>query len=170
MYLDVDGVIWPDDSPAVGERAVKSFLIDLGSGLRTKYWLVFSPDVISRLDHIRETYDVELVWASTWCEENRVRKLPPVLRGLFNGRVLDPGILPDSSHDVKLWTQWKADGVATDTARDPLPYSWLDDEAHTYHDLSSITHAVRSLTVAPNPKEGLTAEHLDTLERFHASC
>ena len=166
MYLDIDGVINASKRPAFEVCSTKAVFIT-DSGMKRKFWMDFAPEVITTLDQIREEYQVELVFLSTWCHEMHVLKLPRAFNGLFGGRVLEPASLPFGEEDPALWTAWKAEMLLADQVENPLPFSWLDDEAVPVH--GDKFGSEDAFLLAPDPRTGLTSENLTDLVRFHAS-
>lgn len=165
LYFDFDGVVHAKN-PA--HKIVKSFRIPIeGSDhLAALSHVVYSPTVVHMIERFRETYDVELVWSTTWNEDNHVLKLAAYLEGLDNGRVL-PAKLNKQARDKSEWTAWKADAIIADQKEKPTPFIWVDDNAHAYHaDRVKSNTTAPSLFITPNSLTGLTIDDLDQIETF----
>jgi hypothetical protein len=165
LYFDFDGVV---NAKEPTHKSIKSFQIPIeGSDhLAPVNHITYSPTVVTMIEVFREKYGLELVWGSTWNEFSHVLKLAAHLEGLDNGRVL-PAALNKAAKDKAEWTAWKAAAIIADQAQDPLPFIWVDDNAHRYHgELVQNNTTAEGLLLTPNSLTGLTLEDLDTMESF----
>jgi hypothetical protein len=177
LYLDVDGVLnaeYPEfkfEDPEHPDTS-REFMIRVKALNRqvNTYRMVFSPVVIRRLDELRERYNLELVWNSTWNENLEVLRLSKYFKGLDDGRVLH-GVIDYKAQDEGAWSKWKADVILKDQRNDNLPFIWVDDVAVDYHGptVDKAFPDVPKLLLNPYPVRGITAEHLDRMEEFLAT-
>lgn len=170
LYLDFDGVL-NAKKPQFDD--VESFTLNTTS-LRTKQakktTITFSPTVVKTLESFRDTYNVELVWLSTWNENLDVLRLPKPLRGLAGGRVL-PSLLDLYADTNRQWTKWKANALLADQKGDELPFAWVDDEAIKYHrsTVEDSTKGTYNIMVEPREYWGLHRAQLNSLNEFFSS-
>ena len=165
LYLDFDGVV---NAPHPQHKMVKKFSIEIEGSqhLAPVNYITYSPIVVERLESFRKTYNVELVWGTTWNHSNHVLKLASDLKGLDNGRVL-PAVLHTAQVGRREWTQWKADAIIVDQLKNPRPFIWVDDNAHQFHGTAVESQvSAPSLFVTPNSTFGLTLNDLDKMETF----
>ncbi|QYF74758.1 hypothetical protein KY500_06230 [Cryobacterium sp. PAMC25264] len=125
-------------------------------GRTATYEVRWAPALIVAIDELRERFNLELVWLSTWNEADAVRRfLVPELRGFTDGRLLqfDPeSVAPNVPSG---W--WKARHIIEEQSTDPLPFIWADDaevELHGWRVLNA-TLPTKSLMVPPHPMVGL---------------
>lgn len=166
LYLDFDGVI-----NAVNPQHDLITNFDIAS-TNDKIFakinnMTYSPTVVEALDNFRDFYDVELVWLSSWNDQQDVLKLPPFLNGLHGGRVLEANLNYEATNKHE-WTQWKADAIIADQKMNPLPFVWIDDNAHNFHmeTVKLATHGTHKSFVQPISDHGLTTENLKTISDF----
>jgi predicted AlkP superfamily phosphohydrolase/phosphomutase len=165
LYLDFDGVF---NAKEPLHDAVKKFTIkvDGSSNFRAENHITFSPTVVSSIEQLRHKYHAELVWLTTWNENNTVLRLAEHLGGLDHGRVL-PAKLHTKQVAKKAWTQWKAEAILTDQRKNPRPFVWVDDNAHNYWDnyVKGQTKSV-SLFISPRSRHGLTLDNILDIKAF----
>lgn len=159
LYLDFDGVF---NATEPQHDVVEKFIIKVkgSSNFRTENHITFSPTVVGLIEQLRQQYKAELVWLTTWNENNTVLRLAEHLGGLDHGRVL-PANLHTRQVGKKDWTQWKAEAILADQQENPRPFVWVDDNAHTYWDNYVKGHTQQvSLFVSPRSRHGLTLENV----------
>jgi hypothetical protein len=165
LYLDFDGVLNADD-PQHSEVRKFTMLTEGSINFQAESPIVFSPNVVEYLDKLRDQYDMELVWLTTWNENNLVLGFAEHLKGLDHGRVI-PANLHTAQVGKREWTQWKAEAILADQAADPTPFVWVDDNAHEHWgDEVNAGTTVPSLHITPNSTWGLTRENLEEMEAF----
>lgn len=165
LYLDFDGIVNAKCPPYPSVMRIRAPKND-NKFLARLTFVTFAPAVVERLDYILKTYDVELVWVTTWNESEAILKMPHLLKGLHGGRVLTPS-LNERARNKKEWTQWKADGIIADQHSNPLPFIWVDDNAHQHHgEVVSSTVKTQHLFVTPKSSLGLTMNNLAIIEQF----
>jgi len=165
LYLDFDGVL---NAVEPQHDKVENFVIKIENSLNflPETFIVYSPNVVETLERLREQYKMELVWLTTWNENNTVLRLAEHLKGLDHGRVL-PANLHTAKVGKREWTQWKAEAILEDQKASERPFIWVDDNAHKYwgEAVNEGTEA-SSLFVTPNSTWGLTKNNLDKMEQF----
>lgn len=166
MYLDFDGVF---NAPEPPYNDTKTFTVNVkdSAHLREVSTITYSPQVVQHIENIRTQYDVELVWLTSWNDDNHILSVAPYMAGLDKGRVIQANLnhAADNSHD---WTIWKAEAILMDQTHHPTPFVWVDDNAPKYHGLR-ITNELKQTTqkiITPNSKTGLTQTDLDEIEHF----
>jgi len=166
LYLDFDGVV---NAKKPIHNLVSKFEIAINGSahLAPVNYITFSPTVVATLDDLREKYNMELVWLTTWNEEDHVLKLSEPLGGLHDGRVLTAD-LNKAAVNKSEWTRWKAKAIIADQLKSPKPFVWIDDNAHQFHAeiVSAETKKVSSLMLTPVSRTGLTVENLTHVEDF----
>jgi hypothetical protein len=168
MYLDFDGVF---NAPEPPYDDIKTFTVNVKDSvhLREVSTITFSPAVVEHIEVIRERFDVELVWLTSWNDDNHILAVAPFMAGLDKGRVLKAKLNHDAnnSHD---WTIWKAEAILADQMEHPTPFVWVDDNAPRYHGLRVMSelNKVMKKIIIPDSKTGLTQTDLDDIERFFA--
>jgi hypothetical protein len=166
LYLDVDGVLCPSSAPdpAWGTVEGTSVRIDYGGGMCATYNVIWAPALVDALELLREQFELELVWLTTWNELDAARTLlVPRLGGLAGGRMLPLTPGPLKPEEVRGW--WKAERLLQDQAANPGPFIWADDDevpAHgtTVHNATSTTS---SLLIAPSTAVGLTVDEVTNM-------
>jgi hypothetical protein len=168
MYLDFDGVF---NAPEPPYNDVKKFSLNVKDSvhLREVSTITFSPTVVERMEYMRKFFDVELVWLTSWNDDNHILAVAPHMAGLDGGRVIKAALNHDAanSHD---WTIWKAEAILADQQADPKPFVWVDDNAPKYHGLrimNELDHVMKKILV-PDSKTGLTKPDLQIIEKFFA--
>lgn len=166
LYLDLDGVIHAPEPET--ESEVVEVEIDESRYLRPVSVVRYSPTIVKRLDEIIRTYNVELVWLTTWNENDHVLKLPVLFKALSGGRVIPPAFNHEATNK-KEWTQWKADAIIEEQTLTPVPFVWVDDNAHASHseNVHVIVGVVPQLHLTTDSEKGLTLKNLDLIEAFY---
>lgn len=158
LYLDIDGCVCPfgRPDPAWGETARAAVPVAYDDGRTATYEVRWAPRLIIAIDELRERFELELVWLSTWNEADAVRRfLVPELHGVTEGRLLqfDPeSVAPNVPSG---W--WKARRIIDEQSTDPSPFIWADDsevELHGWRVLNA-TLQTKSLMIPPHPMVGL---------------
>ena len=129
LYLDVDGCVCPlvAPDPAWGETESSSTFVDYRGGPGTIYDFVWAPALIRALDAVCASYDVELVWLTTWNNfESAWKHLEPHFGGLRHGRVIPPNRQPFFSGEEN--QRGKAARIIEDQTTNPGPFIWVDDQ------------------------------------------
>jgi hypothetical protein len=165
LYLDFDGVF---NAKKPLHESVEQFIIKVENSInfRPENLIVFSPTVVKTIEAFRHEYNAELVWLTTWNENNTVLRLAEYLGGLDNGRVL-PANLHTAQVGKRDWTQWKAEAILTDQDFNARPFVWVDDNAHQYWGeyVKKSIHE-NSLFIEPVSHNGLTISELDKIDGF----
>jgi hypothetical protein len=165
LYLDVDGTLQAEIPPW---DEVKTAIVvdDHGAGYQTPYQITWSPTLVSGLEALREDFDGELVWLTTWLgSKTMLDQLTAAVGGLASGRRL---IMPPRKISGFISADWKRNALLTDLRRDPATYVWADDVEVVIHGpfVKAAFPTVESLHVAPSAEHGLTAEHLVEIRTF----
>lgn len=168
LYLDVDGAINADEPPFSEVKSTR-VQIEYGGGMMSRMPLTWAPEVVAQLDEMREEFDLELVWLSTWNEMHAsMTKLAPALGGLFGGRaIMDVDAI--SSDRGRGW--WKAQSIIADQEVSPAPFVWIDDEAVMAHGglVADATAGTPSLTLTTVFEHGIERLHLAQMRSFLGS-
>lgn len=166
LYLDIDGCVCPfgRPDPAWGAAAHAAVSVDYDDGRTATYEVRWAPTLISAIDDLRERFNLELIWLSTWNESDVVRRfLVPELHGLTEGRLLqfDPESLAPNVPSG--W--WKARRIIEDQSTDPSPFIWADDSEVELHGwrLLDATRPTKSLMIPPHPMVGLRLEDVQAM-------
>ena len=168
LYLDVDGVLNARNAKFIwGEATSTSMTIHHPGGYTDDFTIHWAPDLILALEVLRTKFDVELVWLTTWNENNFVlTHLVPTIQGLAGGRVLpyDPPFNPVI--EASGW--WKGRGLIKDQAASPTPFIWIDDQEVSLHGQKVLTKTTGtpSLLIPTSPIAGLTPEHLEQMSEW----
>jgi hypothetical protein len=165
LYLDVDGVL-NAEVPLFDDVQTVAVTEDHGAGYRTEYQITWSPTVVRSLEAMRQDFDLELVWLTTWLESKTlIDQLTAAVGGLAGGRRL---VMPPRKLGGFISASWKRDALLADLKRDPATYVWADDVEVVIHGpfVKAGFPAVESLHVAPSDEHGLTAEHLVEIRTF----
>lgn len=167
LYLDVDGAINADEPPFTDVKSTR-VQIEYGGGMMSRMPLTWAPEVVAELDALRDEFNVELVWLSTWNEMHAsMTRLAPALDGLFGGRaIMDIDAI--SADRGRGW--WKAQSIIADQDMSPAPYIWVDDEAVMAHGgmVADATAGVPSLTLTTVYEHGIERLHLAQMRSFLA--
>jgi hypothetical protein len=164
LYLDVDGVInasRPD--PAWRKTATASVPFERDSPQNpTTFEITWAPALVTALNGLRDEFDVELVWLSTWNERaNVTANLVPVPGGLRDGRMIPYSPQSRPAMEANGW--WKARAIIADQIRSPTPFIWMDDvevELHGWKILSA-TRGTSSLMIPTNVMTGLRRDEIE---------
>lgn len=165
LYLDVDGAINADEPPFPEVKSTR-VQIDYGGGMMSRMPLTWAPEVVAELDALRDEFDVELVWLSTWNEMHAsMTSLAPALGGLYGGRAI-MDIDAVSSDIGRGW--WKAQSIIADQENSPAPFVWVDDEAVMAHGekVTEATAGTPSLTLTTVYEHGIERLHLAQMRSF----
>jgi HAD domain in Swiss Army Knife RNA repair proteins len=161
VLLDVDGVLNPAGSHAVGYR--RQWVFPNGIAHR----LLLNPGHGPMLLEMAEATGAELVWASYWRGRANTWIAPRI--GLPSLRFVP---IPTRA---RLWSRpspgpWKALHAAAWVGQ--TPFVWLEDDVNVAHCLAQAPGLGRHLVVRIDPAVGLTAQHvaqarawLDDLDR-----
>jgi HAD domain in Swiss Army Knife RNA repair proteins len=156
---------------------------------RSRAWpITWSPDVIDRLTDLLTARRVEIAWLTTWGEDANdelaaLLGLPQLpVAGCPPSRVVTSGGLsgtgrPASTHaevagadaaDPLTGRWWKFGALRRLYAVDPgRPLVWTDDDLALEPQVTAWMRAhTTSLLVAPDPRHGLTPQHLIAIDRF----
>ena len=139
---------------------------DHGVGYQTQYQITWSPTVVRGLEALREDFDLELTWLTTWLgSKTMLDDLVAAVGGLASGRRL---VMPPRKLSGYISADWKREAILADLARDPVPYIWADDVEVPLHGVfvRAAFPSVKFLHIAPLPEHGLTREHLAEIRTF----
>ncbi len=167
LYLDVDDVLCADYADRVwpGELTTVEFTQRFSGGFGMRRRVRFSPMLVEALGRLVESFDVELVWVTSWCEDLLVlSKLVPRFGGaLTGGRVAQYPYGEDGENGV-----WKRDFILIDQDGDERPFVWLDDTEVLAHGdtVRRLTAPTTSLLLAPEENIGLTPTHVELVREF----
>lgn len=165
LYLDVDGAINADEPPFASVKSTR-VQIEYGGGMMSRLPLTWAPEVVEQLDQMREEFDIELVWLSTWNEMHAsMTRLAPALDGLYGGRAI-MDIDAVSRDSGRGW--WKAQSIILDQEASSAPYIWIDDEAVMAHGgmVKEATASTPSLTLTTVFEHGIERLHLAQMRSF----
>ncbi|QNE48679.1 hypothetical protein F1C58_16610 (plasmid) [Glaciihabitans sp. INWT7] len=164
LFLDVDGVL---SAPALmwGDTRRLTVTVKLGGGLAVQYLVWHSPSMLAAIDSLREEFDVELVWLTTWLEDGAIGNLVGRVGALSGGRWLN--IRRRSGRAGELPLEWKRDQILEDLTVTPGPFIWVDDDqVPMFGAAVAASVDVPSLMIAPNPELGLTRAQVDSIRAF----
>lgn len=164
--LDIDGVINTSQKPGWGEAPRQGIAYSQGNGFRMRW----APRLVARILHLRETFDVDLRWSSTWCMSTTH---PELLDTHQVEQLMGFPRLPIGSEhlrDVTVRTRHYAKGLtAVEVMQAGHPVIWTDDEAITEFKGFFESNEGRlppHLFIEPDPRRGLQPHHLDDVEAF----
>ena len=159
LYTDFDGVFGAGYAGLLWLSSTTGDVID-AHGNRTQ--ITWAPDLVTAIDELRAEYGVELVWVTSWCEDDDIGlRVVPVLHGIRGGRTL-PHTVEDGSGE------WKLRAILADQAASPAPFIWADDvevEAHGKGLLGTGSH----LLLSPNTSMGLGPWHVARMREWLAA-
>lgn len=167
LYLDFDGVF---NAKQPKHDRIEQFIISVENSINflPQNLIIFSPTVVEWVENHRTQYNAELVWLTSWNENNTVLRLSDYLGGLDNGRVL-PANLHTEQVSRKEWTQWKAEAILKDQQANQRPFVWVDDNAHAHWgDHVKNNTVAPSLFLTPQSAHGLQVEELKQMDDFLA--
>ncbi len=165
LYLDVDGVL-NAEAPRFDDVQTVVVTVDHGAGYQTQYQITWSPTVVRGLEALREDFDLELTWLTTWLgSKTMIDDLVAAVGGLTGGRRL---VMPPRKLSGYISADWKREAILADLARDPVPYIWADDVELPLHGVfvRAAFPSMKFLHIAPLPENGLTREHLAEIRTF----
>lgn len=167
LYLDIDGVIngwgaglrWPETREAAVPFA----------GGEVSFVLVWAPALIEGLEALRRDFDLEIVFLTTWNEEDSARRnVAAAVGGLAGARMLP--LTPEALAPYNDSGWWKAQQLLADQKTSPSPYIWADDvEVGEHGDAVRLDHYGNPhpfLHLQPVTYFGLTPEHLVQMREF----
>jgi len=162
LYLDVDGVI-----NAMTERRAQDFsAVDVtvfGNGMRMTYPILYNQNILNGLQQLRNEFNMELVWLTTWLEDDAILTLVAKLGTIYDGRLLP---IPQRRLSGRS-AAWKVNALLADLNNDPVPYIWVDDvDIHFYGEKAKSESAERALHISPQPNRGLEMSDLDAMRAF----
>ena len=165
-YIDFDGVI-NADKPRFDDVTTLDFKIKLGYGLVEIHTVTYSPTVLKAIEAMREKFNVEIVFLSTWNENMAILRVMSEMGYLSGARVINP-VIDRVTKTNRAWTLWKADGIIADQKNDEVPFVWIDDEAIQFHkkNVDAATGSTPKLFVEPRGYWGLTASNISQMESF----
>lgn len=159
FYTDFDGVFGAGYASLLWPSSTTDDVVD-AQGNRTQ--ITWAPDLVTVIDQLRAEYGVELVWLTSWCEDDDIGlRVVPVLRGLRGGRTL-PHTVEDGSGE------WKLRAILADQAASPSPFIWADDVEVAAHG-KELLGAGPHLLVAPNTSMGLGPRHVARMREWLAA-
>ena len=165
LYLDVDGVL-NAVKPRFDDVQTVVVTEDHGAGYQTQYQIAWSPTVVRGLEALREDFDLELTWLTTWLgSKTMIDDLVAAVGGLAGGRSL---VMPPRRLSGHITADWKRDLLTADLHSHPTPYVWADDVEVLIHSafVKDAFPSVESLYIAPLSEHGLTREHLAEIRTF----
>ena len=158
LYLDVDGVVSPFAVQGRTGWGSEWALADAGV-----LEVAFAPELVAKLNALSKMPGARFVWLTTW-EQLAPEFLCPAIK--LDGR--DWPVLSSAGHELSPdW--WKLDAIRRDVAGNPADrLVWMDDQLD--HEPRALAWAEalggRMLHISPDPRKGLTPEHLDAVEAF----
>lgn len=158
FYTDFDGVFGAGYASLLWLSAASGDVID-AHGNRTQ--ITWAPDLVTAIDQLRAEYGVELVWLTSWCEDDDIGlRVVPVLHGLRDGRTLRHTVDDGSG-------EWKLRAILADQAASPSPFIWADDVEARAHG-EELLDAGSHLLLAPDTSMGLGPRHLTRMREWLA--
>ncbi|KQO98116.1 HAD domain-containing protein [Leifsonia sp. Leaf264] len=166
LYLDFDGCINAPLAFALWDEKAVAY----AGTTQAVFKIQWAPDMVRALDKIITEFDVELVWVTTWCEDDSILTgvVPNLnanedLPGISSGRVM-PYV--DGGWDGAGW--WKRDGIIADQVASPAPFIWVDDFEVAPHGpfVLQAVGTTPSLLVEPQFDFGLKPAHLTQIREF----
>ena len=147
MYLDFDGV-FNAPKPPYNDVTTISVTVKDSKHIAENSVITFSPSVINRIERLLQEHDVELVWLTSWNDDNQILNVARLMSGFPEGRVIQANLnhAAENSHD---WTLWKAEAILEDQKTYNTPFVWVDDNAPRYHEsrvIEELTHTPVSYT------------------------
>lgn len=158
LYLDVDGVVSPFAVQGRTGWGSEWALADAGV-----LEVAFAPELVAKLNVLSRRPGARFVWLTTW-ERLAPEFLCPAIK--LDGR--DWPVLSSAGRELSPdW--WKLDAIRGDVARHPADrLVWLDDQLDNEPRALAWADAWggRMLHISPDPRKGLTPDHLDAVEAF----
>lgn len=155
--LDVDGVIFPESSKPGWGAAPRRVHIPISDGriLTERY----AYQLVRQIRDIIKSGVVEVVWATTWINDNDILKLERI----FSFPPLGYAFPRCAVGGFREKTE-----AAEHVIRSGRKLIWTDDNVvpkwgYTYEKL---TKDGRSLLISPDPKRGLQPEDMDAIRAF----
>lgn len=161
LYLDIDGVL---NAPLAASKWK-----DILKFKANVFPMTVALDLVRELERLITTYNVELVWLTTWNQDNDVETyVLPFLKdhGLQSGRILGtPG-----GHTYSGWVNgddWKIKALIADQKESPSDFIWIDDvEVPLYGNSLLLPDPKATLAIAPNENYGISPGAVKEIEMF----
>jgi hypothetical protein len=163
LFLDVDGVInsFSDRPPRKNSGWLGEWRAEKIGGVR----VLWSVELIERLNALADRPDVEIVWATDWRSE-----APEILSGVIGAKGRHWAVLdPSDAHLEAFEPWWKHDYIREylDTAN-PDRAIWVDDNLHNAKNARYwlAERGENFLGLATNPYHGLTRGGIKIIENY----
>lgn len=159
LYCDVDGVI------NIASRRAKGVMVNTVRRSIPTVEKLF-PQVPIRFRWNESITDslaelpVRFIWLTTW-NYQAVQLLEPLL-GIKSESVLFYKMQLNEFRNQRR----KYELLKAHQAENPSPFIWLDDVATRFYNPEHWDEAVNRLVIQPNPKQGVTKEHLQRIDSF----
>jgi hypothetical protein len=148
-FLDVDGTISP-----YGLTEKWTGLTLYSESQRSDLAVPYRPDIIEGIQRLRDKQVLDIVWLTTWDEDELA---------MWSRAGLGP--FPSVRRKAGRGQWWKARAVRTWMHKHPFGrVVWTDDDI-TANGLQGLDRT-RLLAIAPDPKSGLRAKDLVRIERW----
>ena len=172
LYLDVDGVLNPDEQApdTWPDWRRKSFRINMGGGLLRKLNIDWSPAMVEAL------WDVTggaISWQTSWNESyKRTTYASELLSPLFGWPELPHPVGPiyedhDPNPETGQW--WKLTNLKRwllPFDADHGPFVWVDDDFAFEPEAVEWVEAHGGLAIITNPEVGLVPAHINQIGHF----
>lgn len=165
FYKDFDGVT---NAPAPAFAAIETHTVSIANHryIKDNSELTIAPEVMHSLQAMRNDYNTEIVFLTTWNHDNAITLAMEQTGYLPHARVI-PADLNHEAQDKAEWTQWKADAIIADQKNDPKPFVWVDDNAPAYwSEYVTLNVTTPHLIVQTDSTTGLTQADLAKIEEF----
>lgn len=151
LFLDFDGVI-----NGLSTTSVRDEWGDVVSARMQGYPISYAPELVSAIEAMAAD-GVTVTWLTTWCEHTA--DFPQL------GFSVHPYI--GAVDYGRSWWKWDALREHAEALPDDALIGWCDDDlAESAHFISAVQYFIgqpRVLGVTPNPRTGLTRQHLAEL-------
>ena len=108
LYLDVDGVL-NAEAPLFDDVQTVVVTEDHGAGYQTQYQITWSPTVVLGLEALREDFDLELTWLTTWLgSKTMIDDFVVAVGRLTGGRSL---VMPPRRLSGYISADWKREAI-----------------------------------------------------------
>ena len=165
IYIDYDGVF---NAPEPPHNDTQSFKVKTANSphLHKLSTIHYSPHVVKTIDDLCEKYNIELIWLSSWNDNNHILSALKNMNGLHNTKVLTPKLNHNASTPEE-WTQWKAEAIIADQTGNLIPFIWVDDKAPLHHGLRIMAELnVMKKIIVPKSTTGLSVDDLNAITDF----